>query len=118
MALAVQALRRRTAVHRSTMVSANSPSRLPRSIAPPPPEDEDDVALLVVAAVVALLLLLLLDAALTSRVVLAVPVRPALSVTVRLTVTWPAAVGSSVAVDAVVELVMLAMLLPLVIAHS
>ena len=86
---------------------ANQPNSQPGAIAPPPL-----LALDVVVPVVAVL-----DAAVTVRVVLVVSDLPALSVTVRLTVTLPAAVGSRVAVDAVVELVMLAMLPPLVIAH-
>jgi hypothetical protein len=53
----------------------------------------------------------------TVNVVLALDWLPAESVIVRLTTTVPVAVGSSVAVAALVPLVKLAMLVPLVIVH-
>lgn len=91
---------------------ATTPSSKPinqRPSTPPPPLELPDGRVEVLVPE--------LLAALTVKVVLALDWLPAESVIVRLTTTVPAAVGSSVAVAALVPLVKLAMLAPLVIVH-
>ena len=101
-----QRRRRRPGLTRYTPITAaNQPSNQPGAIAPPLPDE------LPAGAGVGV------PTGLTVIVLPMVSVWPTLSVTVKVTVTLPAALVSNVAVAVLMALVKLAMPAPLVIAH-
>ena len=97
--------RRRRGLTRNTPVTApKQPSSQPAAIPPPPDELPTGAGVGV-------------PTGLTVTVLPMTPVWPTLSVTVKVTVTLPAALVSNVAVVVLMALVKLAMPAPLVIAH-